>query len=82
MFGESFHPNTVDVFVEVAFNTYLEKTSSQRKEVGAFLDKLIRKYYLLPSQYERGLISVLKFASDLVVDIPKVWDYFGEMIGE
>ena len=37
---------------------------------------------LLRQQYEAGLKSVLEFAGDLMVDIPKVWDYLGELIGK
>ncbi len=46
------------------------------------LAQLVKERMLLRQQYEAGLNSVLEFAGDLVVDIPKVWDYFGELIGE
>ncbi len=42
----------------------------------------MNQHILLRQQYEAGLNSVLEFAGDLIVDIPKVWDYFGELIGK
>ena len=46
------------------------------------LAQLVIQHILLRQQYEAGLNFVLETAGDLMVDIPKIWDYFGELIGK
>lgn len=46
------------------------------------LGKLVIQHILLRKQYEAGLKAILQFAGDLIFDIPKIWDYLGELIGK
>jgi hypothetical protein len=68
-------------FVECLVNDSLEKSAPSRRKAGQLLSQLVKKRVLLKSQFVGGLNEVLAMASDLVVDIPKIWDYFGELIG-
>ena len=71
----------MDLFVEFVINGVLERSETARKQIGHLLSQLVIKKILLKKQYVKGLQNILQFAGDLVVDIPKVWDYFGELIG-
>ena len=71
----------MDLFVEFVINGVLERSETARKQIGHLLSQLVIKKILLKKQYVKGLQNVLQFAGDLVVDIPKVWDYFGDLIG-
>ena len=68
-------------FVEFLTNSALEKSGEDRKKIGRLPSQLVKKNILLRSQFVKGLEAVLEIAEDLVVDIPKIWDYFGELIG-
>lgn len=78
----TFHSSNMDLFVETVINWTLEHSETARKKVGPFLAQLVKQKILLKSQYEKGLQNVLQFAGDLVVDIPKIWDYLGQLIGK
>ena len=51
-------------------------------QVGKLLSDLVRLHLLLPSQFQKGLCSLLEFAADMELDVPKIWAYMGEIIGE
>ena len=72
----------MDLFAESVINWSLEHSDAARKKVGPFLAQLVKRKILLKSQYEKGLQNVLKIAGDLVVDIPKFWDYLGQLISK
>ena len=76
-----FHPTSMELLVESLINGVLERSAPSRKTIGHLLGQLVLRHILLRKQYETGLRSVLHYAGDLVVDIPKVWDYLGELIG-
>ena len=48
---------------------------------GQLLDTLVSKYVLLPKNMEEGLCNLLKYGSDMELDIPKFWEYIGTIIG-
>ena len=72
----------MDQFVEFVINGVLERSEIARKKIGHLLSQLVVRKLLLKKQYVKGLQNVLQIAGDLVVDIPKIWDYFGELIGK
>jgi len=47
---------------------------------GQLLDTLVSKYVLLPKNMEEGLCNLLKYGSDMELDIPKFWEYIGTII--
>jgi hypothetical protein len=77
-----FHPTSMVPLVEYLINEVLELKSSDRQMIAQFLAQLVSQHILLKKQYETGLGLVLKIVEDLIVDIPKMWLYLGELIGE
>jgi hypothetical protein len=67
--------------VESLINDLLERPATARTKIGHLLGQFVKRNLLLKKQFKVGLSAVLEFAGDLMVDIPKVWDYFGELIG-
>ena len=76
-----FSPSTMASLVESVTNYLLEKSGDGRKKIGQLLIQLVNKNLLLKTQFVKGLQNVMEFAADLVVDVPKFWDYFGELFG-
>ena len=76
-----FHSTAMEKLVENLINDVLERSESGRKKIGHLLGQLVNRNILLGKQYESGLRLVLQIAGDLVVDVPKVWIYLGELIG-
>ncbi|WAR13850.1 IF4G1-like protein [Mya arenaria] len=54
-------------FIYHAINHVLERSSQARNKTGHLLHDLVNK-------------NVLEFAEDLEIDIPKIWQYYGELI--
>jgi len=76
-----FHPSAMEQLVENLINGVLERSQPACRKVGQLLSRLIKEHVLLKKQFEVGLKTILGFTPDLVVDIPKVWDYLGDLIG-
>jgi translation initiation factor 4G len=74
-------PKSLHLFVYHSLMLNLERSPQARQRTGALLHHLIKNRVLSNSQCVEGLHSVLEMAEDMVVDIPHVWQYFGEMIG-
>ena len=72
--------NDKDLITECTILHTLERSSQARKGAGLVLAELI-KHKLLPlDSHKKGLGAVLELADDLAIDIPNVWQYFGELI--
>ncbi|XP_052211936.1 eukaryotic translation initiation factor 4 gamma 1-like isoform X2 [Dreissena polymorpha] len=67
-------------FVSSAMNHVLERSSQSRKQTGFLLHGLVKQQIISVDSYISGLLEVLEFAEDLEIDIPKIWQYYGEMI--
>ena len=76
-----FGVSSMQLLVEHLINGVLERSTTGRKKVGHLLGLLLKRNILLRKQFEAGLKSVLQIADVLLVDIPKIWDYLGELIG-
>ena len=79
---EYFNVSSMELLVENLINGVLERSTTGRKKVGHLLGQLLKRNILLRKQFDVGLKSVLQLAEILLVDIPKFWDYLGELIGE
>lgn len=79
---EYFGASSMELLAENLINGVLERSPTSRKRVGHLLGQLLKKNVLLRKQFEVGLKSVLQIADDVVVDIPKIWDYLGELLGK
>ena len=60
----------------------MERSPQARMQVANLMRTLMTRHMLLPDQYEAGLASILKFAGDLLVDIPTLWDFIAQLVGE
>lgn len=78
--GEKFSHETVVKFVEVVLNNVLERSSSHRTRSGELVAQLLKKNMLMEDQFLMALNSVLEFAEDLLVDVPKFWDFLAEIV--
>ncbi|XP_045163528.1 eukaryotic translation initiation factor 4 gamma 1-like isoform X2 [Mercenaria mercenaria] len=67
-------------FVYNAINHVLERSSQARKQTGHILHDLVKQTIISVDNYIKGLVEVLEFAEDLEIDIPKIWQYYGELI--
>ena len=60
----------------------LEAKAGSREKLGYFMVLLVQKELLQRVQVFQGMSNVLEFAEEMICDIPKYWDYFGELIGK
>ncbi|XP_011407685.1 PREDICTED: eukaryotic translation initiation factor 4 gamma 3-like [Amphimedon queenslandica] len=73
-------PGLMNVFVQTGINHSLEKSSTVRVSVGKLFDTLVAKDLLTTEKLTSGLQVMLECGEDLEVDIPKVWDFFAEIV--
>lgn len=78
--AEKFAPNTITAFVEAVLNSVIEKNEKSRVATGGLLNVLVTKGLLGEGQFMTALDSVLMFAEDLLVDIPKFWDFLAQIV--
>ena len=71
----------MEQLVDHLINGVLERSTTGRRNVGQLLSRLIKEHILLKKQCEAGLKTALEFVGDLVVDIPMIWNYLGELLG-
>ncbi|KAK3105045.1 hypothetical protein FSP39_015996 [Pinctada imbricata] len=74
-------PSTIHVFVSTALNHVLERSEVARSQTGHLLHDLVKKGTISVDVYIKGLHEILLYAEDMEIDIPKIWQYFGELIG-
>ncbi|KAJ8320893.1 hypothetical protein KUTeg_002480 [Tegillarca granosa] len=74
-------PSTLHTFVSSALNHVLERSEVARQQTGHLLHDLVKKEVISVQSYLKGLDEILQFAEDMEIDIPKIWQYFGELIG-
>ncbi|XP_022239686.1 eukaryotic translation initiation factor 4 gamma 3-like [Limulus polyphemus] len=74
-------PSTVIFFITAAINQVLERSSQARHLVGQLLRDLVCRRIISAEQYTKGLKSILENADDFAIDIPRIWEYLGELIG-
>lgn len=78
--GEKFSSGTIANFVEILFNQVIERSEKARSLAGSLLSHLVKKHMVTESQYLEGLNSLLSIADDLLVDIPKFWDFMAHIV--
>ncbi|XP_053379565.1 eukaryotic translation initiation factor 4 gamma 1-like isoform X2 [Mercenaria mercenaria] len=67
-------------FVYNAINHVLKRSSQARTQTGHILHDLVKQSIISLGNYIKGFVEVLEFAENLEKDIPKIWQYYGEMI--
>ncbi|ESO89979.1 hypothetical protein LOTGIDRAFT_124155, partial [Lottia gigantea] len=75
------HPSNVHLFVELSINSVLERSKIARQQTGNLHHELISKKIISVEAYLKGLKQTLEMAEDMEIDIPKIWQYLGELIG-
>merc|ERR1719270_836146 len=78
--GEKFSPETIAQFVEIVLNQVLEQSDKARSLTGNLLSQLVKKHMVTERQYMEGLNVLLSMAEDLLVDIPKLWDFMAQIV--
>jgi len=78
--GEKFSTGTIAKFVEILFNQVIERSEKARCHAGTLLSHLVKKHMVTERQYLEGLNSLLSIAEDLLVDIPKFWDFLAHIV--
>lgn len=58
----------------------LERSKRARLQTGMLFAKLIERGTLPLQDYCTGLEEVLAQVDDLIIDIPKIWDYLAEIL--
>lgn len=77
-----FHPSMMATVAEEWITSVLEKHEEEVKKTGNLLNFLVTKHVLLPRQFSEAVKSILQYASDYAIDIPKFWDFIGILIGK
>ncbi|XP_064642911.1 eukaryotic translation initiation factor 4 gamma 1-like isoform X3 [Lineus longissimus] len=71
----------IHVFVTATINHVLERSEKARQQAGHLLHDVVKGGLITVADYLKGLNEVLEYAEDMEIDIPKIWAYFGELIG-
>jgi translation initiation factor 4G len=80
---EGFHPSTICSLAEHWINIVLDsKSTKDMRKTGKVLNLLVSKNALLLKQLIVAMESVLALADVLLVDVPKLFDILGQIIGE
>ncbi|KAL3861769.1 hypothetical protein ACJMK2_007790 [Sinanodonta woodiana] len=72
---------SLHLFVYHALNQVLERSEVARRQTGQLLHDLVKNNVLLVDIYVKGLNQILMHAEDMEIDIPQIWEYFGQLIG-
>lgn len=78
--GEKFSSGTIAVFVETVFNQVIERSEKARSLAGNLLSQLVKKRMVTETQYLEGLDSLLSIADEMLVDVPKFWDFMANIV--
>jgi len=71
---------SLSMFVSECLALTLERSSAARHHTGAMLHHLIRNHLLTMTNYVNGLHEFLSCADDMVIDVPRIWQYIAELI--
>jgi len=78
--SEKFATNTIAWFVEAVFNSVIEKNEKARVASGGLMAAMLSRGLLGEGQFLSALDSLLTYAEDLLVDIPKFWDFLAQVV--
>lgn len=69
-------------FIREMLNTHIERNSIKRIEFSNILATGVQKKIISKEIYLLGLNGHLVNATDIIIDVPKYWDYLAEMLGK
>ena len=58
----------------------IERTNQARSKTGSLMSQLLLKKMISEDQFLDGLGVILDIAEDLLVDIPKLWDFLAQIV--
>lgn len=70
------------MIVHFSYLRVLEKSQPARTKTGGLFAQLVKSGRIQLEDYCAGLEGILAQADDLKIDIPKIWDYLAEILGE
>jgi len=73
-------PSLHYVFVEEVIVIATEKKPENRIAAGKLFCQMMKEKVLKHSEFEQGFVSVVEIAPDMAVDIPKFYQYLGEVV--
>ena len=76
-----FHVSTIHLLVREGLNHAVDKRDDFRKNFGAFLGHIMQRGLVSPKVFVQGVNEFVATAEDLIVDIPKFWDFLGDCLG-
>ena len=71
---------SMSMFVNECLMLTVERSSTARHHTGAMLHHLVRNHHISMSNYVQGLHEFLSLADDMVIDVPRIWQYIAELI--
>ena len=72
---EKFHPTNISWFVEQSLNDVIDSKEKNQRNVGSLFSHFIKKGVMKPDNYLEGLNKFLEFAPDIIVDVPRIWEF-------
>nr|CAG23924.1 eukaryotic initiation factor 4G [Sphaerechinus granularis] len=69
------------LFVQATIDHVIEKKQDMRETVGVLFHSLLNSNLLTKEQYLTGIKDMIEFAEDMAIDIPKIYEYLGELMG-
>ncbi|XP_041479661.1 eukaryotic translation initiation factor 4 gamma 1-like isoform X3 [Lytechinus variegatus] len=69
------------IFVQSAVDNVIEKKQDMRESVGVLFHSLLNSNLVTKEQYLTGIKDMVEFAEDMAIDIPKIYEYLGEIMG-
>ena len=72
-------PKSVEAWISHAME---HRDSKSRQNLAKLLITLVNNHLLQRAQCRAGLSMFLETAIELTCDIPKIWDYVGEVVGK
>merc|ERR1719192_3098847 len=78
--SEKFSSKTIEKFIENVFNEVIERSDKARVQAGNLMSEMLLKKMISEQQWLVGLDGLVAIAEDLLVDIPKFWDFLAQII--
>ncbi|KAK3602704.1 hypothetical protein CHS0354_017146 [Potamilus streckersoni] len=72
---------SLHLFVYNALNQVLERSEVARRQTGLLLHDLVKNNVLMVDTYIKGLNQITMYADNMEINIPKLWEYLGQLIG-
>jgi len=74
-------PSKMPFVVELMLNHVLERSPRARIQTGLLCSDLIKASLLTPDDFVTGSGNIFRSVEDLMIDIPQLWNYLGEIFG-